>query len=278
MNADIIRLLCPHLDLQSLFSLTAAYPMWSSLIHKHLEKKKLTVELQLEFGQYSGPEICNVKCQGELCVSCPRSIWNHIPFHVMDVSRVDIIMNEWSTLAEDVYALLSKVTTTCLNITFRRRDVVRKLLETIHFKPWAAVKLQEQSKGVDREPILRKSQLASFQTVEYSGDMRMISKDLLEALDHDYVIAFAYGKRGSQCKPWFDELVEVLPEHLKGKSSLVRCIAREPHSHFEIERILDKHAAPRYSAPRSIVANYAPFSWEFGCSGDGVSVTVENCC
>lgn len=39
----------------------------------------------------------------------------------------------------------------------------------------------------------------------------MISKDLLEALDHDYVIAFAYGKRGSQCKPWFDELVEVGP-------------------------------------------------------------------
>lgn len=47
MNADIILLLCPHLDLESLSSLAGAYPMFSSIVHKHLEKKKLEIELNL---------------------------------------------------------------------------------------------------------------------------------------------------------------------------------------------------------------------------------------
>lgn len=57
---------------------------------------------------------------------------------------------DWSTPSEDMYALLARVTTACLNITFRRRDVARKMLETITLKPFAEVKLTEKSKGLDK--------------------------------------------------------------------------------------------------------------------------------
>lgn len=45
MNADIVLMLCPYLDLGSLLSMTAAYPKWSHIIRKHIEKKKLQVSL-----------------------------------------------------------------------------------------------------------------------------------------------------------------------------------------------------------------------------------------
>lgn len=47
MNADIVYALCSYLDLGSLFSLAAAYPSWSAIIHQYMRKKKLKVQLFL---------------------------------------------------------------------------------------------------------------------------------------------------------------------------------------------------------------------------------------
>lgn len=45
MSPDIVYTLCPYLDLASMFSLAAAYPIWSNMVHKYV--KKLEVELML---------------------------------------------------------------------------------------------------------------------------------------------------------------------------------------------------------------------------------------
>lgn len=47
MNSDIVYTLCPYLDLRSLFALAAAYPIFSPLGRKYMEKEKLKVKLKL---------------------------------------------------------------------------------------------------------------------------------------------------------------------------------------------------------------------------------------
>ncbi|VDP04048.1 unnamed protein product [Heligmosomoides polygyrus] len=252
MNADIVFMLCPYLDLRSLFCFAAACPKWSGIIHEHVEKKKLELVVKLDRYQCwkldgNGITVSNGSAAGYcgvfsydarrrrdvqvgMLIELPNSVWNHVAFHVMDVSCVEINQTGWSTFSEDVYALLGKLSTAELKLVFRRRDEARRILGAIIFKPRALVKLDERSKGLDKEPILRKSQLASLKTVEYSGDMKMLSKDLLEALDYDYVIARSNGSDHQTHMLWFNAFVE---EYLKANSARVRCLVREPE--FEIE-------------------------------------------
>lgn len=62
----------------------------------------------------------------------------------------DAFQWDWSTPSEEMYALLAKATTGCLRIHFRRRDVARRILETVRLKPNARVALDERSKGLDK--------------------------------------------------------------------------------------------------------------------------------
>ncbi|VDP19517.1 unnamed protein product [Heligmosomoides polygyrus] len=56
MIPDIVYMLCPYLDLESLFSLAEAYPEWLHIILNHMRKRrKLKVRLWLR-DSHSIPE------------------------------------------------------------------------------------------------------------------------------------------------------------------------------------------------------------------------------
>ncbi|VDO30227.1 unnamed protein product [Heligmosomoides polygyrus] len=84
MNADIVYMLCPYLDLGSLFSLAAAYPIWSGVIRKYMMNKLEECELNVEA----------LNCfelrhkQWELI---PKSIWKEVPFGVLDIHDIEVI-------------------------------------------------------------------------------------------------------------------------------------------------------------------------------------------
>ncbi|VDP02716.1 unnamed protein product [Heligmosomoides polygyrus] len=87
MSPDIVYTLCPYLDLASMFSLAAAYPIWSNMVHKYV--KKLEVELMLLRNK-----------QWELI---SKSIWKEVPSGVLDVDAINVFQSEISRFEWIVY-------------------------------------------------------------------------------------------------------------------------------------------------------------------------------
>lgn len=255
MNADIVYKLCPHLDLGSLFALAAAYPVWSPLVRKYMEKKKLDVVVLLECHEkvetfeYLEP-LTNVF--GVL----PKCVWKEVPSCVLDIRILSITQKGWSAISEDTYAVLTKITTSRLDLTFCRRSEARRVLQTISFRPHSHLSLGEQSIAPDKEPILVQSEVAHFKRIDYSGYADMLHNDLLEALDTEIAILRYAGVVRSVQALWFTGFIE---GYSAAKRKEVRCVRRKA-GEYVIERVLEGDATRSTARRREITVSSCPSS------------------
>ncbi|VDO19573.1 unnamed protein product [Heligmosomoides polygyrus] len=136
MNADLVYTLCSYLDLGSLLALAAADTILSPLVRKYMEKKKMEVELTLYYREESDV--------------LPKPVWNEVSSRVLDIYGIIITQKDCSAISEDAYALLTKITTYCLEISFHSRSEARKVLRAITLRPRSDVTLFENARGPDR--------------------------------------------------------------------------------------------------------------------------------
>uniref|UniRef100_A0A183G4R0 Ubiquitin-like domain-containing protein n=1 Tax=Heligmosomoides polygyrus TaxID=6339 RepID=A0A183G4R0_HELPZ len=247
MNADIIFILCPYLELGSLSCLAAAYPQWSAIIHRHLKKKYNKTFLKLEFG------MDNEKWwRAEKPFDSPK--------HSVKV---------------DSYAILAQVTTSCLLLELRKRQVARRVLQTITLTPGSRLELYVKSKRLDKEAILLRSQLVTLKNLVYKGEMEMLSLDVLALLDsdhtslhvkHDLGVTQSVDSRQLEC--WLVKLVE---KYLDAQAGKVQCVRRSPQ-HYELKRI----PSGRRTRGRSIYVYKRALNTPLVHKSIGVSILVRN--
>lgn len=233
MNADIISVLCPHLDLKCLFGLTAAYPQWSRLIFRHITKKVPCVELEVRkevewelhwrVGKLNSDCFGSVEYYQDEMEKLPKSVWMYLPFDLMNITKVVLIQDSLSSFPEELYSVLAKITTAVLYFEYGSVSEARKILQTISFQSGSNVAIVGLSEEKDEELILPWDRLANFSRLERFGFMVSMSKELLAALDSDHTLLSMDHSLPVPVSCWVEKLVEA---YLDRQGDQVRCLRR----------------------------------------------------
>lgn len=235
MNADIVYLLCPYLDLGSLSCFAAAYPQWSAVFHHFLRKRMPLIRLILQCGVENDGEdnVQSGEGSGDLrndtvmkyvvaerelelplsqCwnleIELPQSAWKYVPFEAIAITGISITQKNCCPLPEEVHDLLAKVTASSLFMEFSTRLEARRVVRAVRLLQGSNVFFKDASKGyTDKEPIVHLSELTNVRRVIYLGRMVMLEKDLLEALHGDFVVLITRHLSPRQ-SAWVEKLLE----------------------------------------------------------------------
>ncbi|VDO97372.1 unnamed protein product [Heligmosomoides polygyrus] len=195
----------------------------------------------------------------ERWVQLPKSSWKGVSFRETNVLNVEITQKNWNSFTEDLCTLLATIKTKVLKLQFRTRDQARRVLQNICFHLDAELHLDEKSKGIDKK-------------ITYTGEVEMLSNDLLSALDWYYTVLsveYRFRARGTTA-PWLENLVKKYMD-----SGSVRCSCRSDAG-YEFEKILPKKVATCTGGPRKINLYDHQFDALPFFTQQGVRIVVEN--
>ncbi|VDP12562.1 unnamed protein product [Heligmosomoides polygyrus] len=243
MHWSVLPVICPYLDMRSLYALTAAYPQWAAMIFRQLKKKMTTVQLHLKsdvkseyevYWKVAKPQERKTENDEEYTkwVELSNLAWKFLSFDLMKVTLVRIDQGPLSSFPDEVYPVLGNIESTKLYIKFHNREEARKVLQAIsdHCAPF--LDIHDESREADKEPLIRKTLLANIRTMNYSGHVESLKSDLLAAMDAGHTFLSVHRSPSQPLTRWVANLVE---EYLKAQAGNVCFLKRGPEG-YEMKR------------------------------------------
>ncbi|VDP20416.1 unnamed protein product [Heligmosomoides polygyrus] len=239
MHWSVLPVICPYLDMRSLYALTAAYPQWGAMIFRQLKKRMTTVQLHLKsdvkseyevYWKVAKPQDRKTENDEEYTkwVELSNLAWKFLSFDLMKVTHVRIDQGPLSSFPDEVYPVLGNIETTKLYIKFHNREEARKVLQAIsdHCAPF--LDIHDESREADKEPLVRKTLLANVRTMSYSGYVESLKSDLLAAMDAEHTFLSVHRSPSQPLTRWVANVVE---EYLKAQAGNVRSLKRGPEGY-----------------------------------------------
>lgn len=281
MNPNIIYNLCPYLDVKSMLCLSAAYPQWSAIVHDYLKKKFWKLQL-MDFVSMCGsfdPVILlsrtgRVECKAkrEQWEIIPVSYWKYVPFEVLNISSMEIYQFDVSKdgtihFPDEMFDMLTRVTTSELTIKFDRCDTARRVLETIHLRPDSFVTLVDMSAELSEDSILQHSAVANCRRMDYKGKRNKLWRELRKLLNADYVTVYV-----TPFAPIKGIVKKIVEGYLNEQAGKVHC-NMDRRNTYELENV-DRDAPGRTNQLRLI--NVKDESSMVARNMRGVRIIVNN--
>ncbi|VDP22697.1 unnamed protein product [Heligmosomoides polygyrus] len=206
MHWSVLPLICPYLDMRSLYALTAAYPQWAAMIFRQLKKRMTTVPLHLK---------SDVKCEYEVYWKVAKPQDRKTENDEEYTKWVELSNLAWKFLSFDL-----------MKITLVRIDQAI----SDHCAPF--LDIHDESREADKEPLVRKTLLANIRTLSYSGYVESLKSDLLAAMDAEHTFLSVHRSPSQPLTRWVASVVE---DYLKAQAGNVRSLKRGPEG-YEMKR------------------------------------------